>query len=155
MFPNKITLRQAKKQDLEFLFEVSTFAMLPVSLILDKDKVVDPKIRFKEYKAQFEPNKIQIIVFEGKDIGRLRVVDREKEIYVGGIQILPEYQNLGVGTCVFNKLIDQVNKSQKSIVLEVHKVNTKAISFYKKLGFKVESESENKLVMRKDLDKKI
>ncbi len=146
---NQIHLRQAQEDDLMFLFAVSTRAMSPVSEIIDADKIIDQKRRFEEYKLAFDPNKIQVIVFDGQDIGRLRVVHRDGEIYVGGIQILPEYQSRGVGTYIFNQLIDQVTKTKKTIVLEVHKVNMRAISFYKKLGFTVESENDNQLIMRK------
>ena len=149
MIQSIITLRQSTDEDLSFLFNVSTQAMLPVSQILDVDKIIDSKIQLEDYKSKFKPDKIQIIVFDGCDVGRLRVVDKENQIYIGGIQILPQYQNLGIGTWIFEQLIERANISQKTIMLEVHKINTKAISFYDKLGFKIESENQNQFIMVK------
>lgn len=145
----KIKLRKANINDLNFLFDVSTKAMLPVSQILDANKIIDENKKLQKYKAKFEPSKIQIIVMNGNDVGRLRTVNRVNEIYIGGIQILPKYQRLGIGTYILKILFEKAYKSNKSILLEVHKVNSRAIQFYQKLVFTIESETEKQFVMRK------
>jgi len=125
----------AKKEDLHFLFEVSTKAMLPVRIALQPNLKPDLEKEFKAYAKKFEPNKIQIIQFDGKDIGRLRIVRSADEIYVGGIQILPTYQNKRIGSAIFEDLIIEAKELKVPIVLEVSKVNDIAKKFYKKLGF--------------------
>ena len=66
-----ITLRQSTDEDLMFLFNVSTQAMLPVSQILDVDKIIDPEKQLEDYKFKFKPDKIQIIVLVCCVVGRL------------------------------------------------------------------------------------
>jgi ribosomal protein S18 acetylase RimI-like enzyme len=146
--PN-LELRQSTIEDLDFLYKVSTLAMRDVSAILDKDKLINEAHRFDEYKNKFDPQKIAVIVFYAVDIGRLRVVKTSDEIYIGGIQILPEYQGLGIGTKIFENITKEAKIENKTIKLEVHKVNTKAIKFYKKLGFVVTSETEKQFIMKK------
>lgn len=146
--PKEIKLRTATLDDLAFLYNVSISAMGPVSAILDKGREFDEASRFREYKENFHPEKIQVILSDQKEVGRLRVVRSGDEIYIGGIQILPEFQALGIGSGVFKDLIVEANNANKVIRLEVHKVNLKAIKFYEKLEFVVDSQTEKQLIMR-------
>lgn len=126
----KVTLRQAEEKDLPFLFNVSTLAMEPVVKALNGK----PK-DFDEYKKNFKPEKIQIIQYDKHDVGRLRVVRSAENIYVGGIQILPEFQHKGIGTAILKALIAESEQFHFPILLEVHAINLNAQSFYKRLGF--------------------
>ncbi len=142
------TLRKATEEDLAFLFNVSTEAMRPVADRSDAAGRKSEEVRLAEYKAKFIPDAIEVIQHEGEDVGRLRVVRSEDSIYVGGIQILPEFQGKGIGTALFTELIEESNQKRIPIILEVHDVNSGAISFYKNLGF-VEGEKVNdQTVMR-------
>ncbi len=139
------TLRTATKEDADFLFHVKTVAMEPVATAMSS--VFDKEKEFAEFLQKFEPDKIQVIGFENQNIGRLRIVRSPESIYVGGIQIFPEFQAKGIGTAVFNDLISESKLSNVPIKLEVHNVNKKAISFYKKLRFKEVGQIENKILM--------
>ena len=79
----------------------------------------------------------------------MRLVETDNELFIAGIQILPKYRNLGLGTKVLNLLIKQVLITQKSLRLEVQKNNEKAKNLYKRLGFVVESEQEDDYIMIK------
>ncbi len=129
------TLRTATPGDLEFLFNVSTEAMHPVVEQLHPGEVFDREQELGKYKEKFVPEEIQVIQHEGKDVGRLRVVRSPESIYVGGIQILPEFQGKGIGGAIFADLIEESEASRLPITLEVHDVNAKALAFYKNLGF--------------------
>lgn len=140
-------LRKATNADLEFLFRVSTLAMKPVSEALNPDKKFDEEVEFEKYKAKFDADKIDVIQYMGEDVGRLRIVRSPENIYVGGIQILPEFQGKGIGTAIFEELIKESNTLSIPITLEVHDINERAINFYKKLGFALVKNIENKIVM--------
>lgn len=129
------TLRTATPDDLQFLYRVSAEAMCPVVEALHGSGKQDKEKEFRKYKENFEPEKIQVIQFNGKDIGRLRVVRSPESIYIGGIQILPEFQGKGVGSAIVSDLIKESHKLHIPITLEVHDVNTRAMAFYKKYGF--------------------
>ena len=142
------SLRRATAEDLPFLFNVSTEAMKPVVAALNPEREFNREDELEKYKAKFNPNEIELIQYEGQDVGRLRVVRSSESIYVGGIQILPEFQGKGIGTALFTDLMSEAKQSQKPIVLEVHDVNEDAVSFYRKLGFKEGEKVGNQTVMR-------
>lgn len=146
--PKAFTVRKATDDDLPFLFRVSTEAMRPVAEMSDSLNEKPEEERFAEYKEKFVPEAIEVIQHDGKDVGRLRVVRSSDSIYVGGIQILPEYQNKGIGTALFTELIEESKETNIPIVLEVHDVNTRAISFYKNLGFEEGEKVGNQTVMK-------
>ena len=122
--------------------------MRPVVAILNPDKVVDSGEEFERYEEKFNPDEIDIIQFEGQDVGRLRVVRTAESMYIGGIQILPEFQRRGIGTSIVADLINESNLSGIPITLEVHDVNRKALEFYLKLGFIAGEKIHDQTVMR-------
>ena len=125
----------AKESDLHFLFEVSTQAMLPVRKARQPNLERNREKDFKEYSKKFIPGKIQVIQWKGIDVGRLRVVRSSSKIYIGGIQILPKFQNKGIGSAIFKDLIQEAKDSKIPIKLKVAMVNKVAKKFYEKLDF--------------------
>lgn len=125
-----VTLRQAQKEDLLFLYDVSIQAIRPVVELLKSETET-----FEAFKDKFKSEEAQVIQYGEEDVGRLRVVRSKESIYVGGIQILPLFQRKGIGTKVLGELIREAEELQIPIVLEVHEVNASARSFYTKLGF--------------------
>lgn len=138
-----VTLRQAQEKDLLFLYDVLTRAMQPVV-----DALHSTKKTLAEFEKTFEPEKIQVIQYDGKDIGRLRVVRSNETIYIGGLQILPEFQGNGIGTEIMEQLITESNLLGIPITLEVHEINLKAKAFYMKLGFKPSEVVNGKLHLK-------
>lgn len=69
-----------------------------------------------------------------KVIGFCRVIKDQEKNQLQAIYILPDYQNRGIGG-LFWKEAKNFFDSQKDIVVQVTTYNTKAIEFYKKLGF--------------------
>lgn len=141
-------LRAALENDVEFLFRVSTEAMRPVDRALNPNKISDVDEEFKKYQEKFNAGEIDIITYINEDVGRLRVVRTDSSIYVGGIQILPQFQGKGIGTSIFTNLINESDKGGIPITLEVHDVNLDAIKFYKNLGFESVGHEEKKTHMK-------
>lgn len=148
------SLRQATESDLDLLFKASTEGMLPVRKKANPNLVLDLEKEFNEYKEKFDPTKIQVVQYNGTDVGRLRVVRSEDDIYIGGIQILPEYQSKGIGTWIFKNIIKEANKKQLPIKLEVSKINDVAQHFYTELGFVQVDEKGTNLILRYEPNKK-
>lgn len=143
---HKYTLRTAAQSDAEFLFDAKRKAMEPTSVLLGK--FFDRNKEFEEYLSKFEPEKVQVIEYGGMDIGRLRVVRSQESIYIGGIQILPEFQGKGIGASILADIVSESESSGIPITLEVHHVNEKAIAFYMKLGFEETGRTEEQLTMK-------
>jgi ribosomal protein S18 acetylase RimI-like enzyme len=145
---SRYELRAAKKKDLEFLFEVSTIAMLPVRRVNKPSFQPNLEEEFKEYAKKFIPEKIKVIQFKKTDVGRLRVVRTSDEIYIGGIQILPKYQNKGIGSAILEDLVKQSEKLKLPIKLEVAKVNKRGRKFYESFGFVTVGERGTDWIMK-------
>lgn len=122
------TLRDAEQSDLEFLFGV-------VIAVRQTKEIFNWQTELLKYKEKFDPKKIQVIRYQDRDIGRLRVERKTGSIYVGGIQILPIYQNRGIGSAILSDLIAEAGQVGVPLTLEVHEMNTDAYRLYNKLGF--------------------
>ncbi len=69
-----------------------------------------------------------------KIIGVCRVANRPDKNETQAIYVIPEYQGQGIGSALWEKALKFFNP-QKDIMVNVVTYNTKAIEFYKKLGF--------------------
>ncbi len=71
---------------------------------------------------------------DNKIVGFIVIKELAEFIAIGSIYILPNYQNLGIGSGLVNHALKFVSK-QKPIVIKVAEYNLNSINFYKKLGF--------------------
>lgn len=143
----------AEKQEAEPQFQEATEADCELMFRLQKldGAELDPQnisqaATFEEYKKSFVPAEIQVIFLGEEPVGRLRVV-RGEEIYIGGMQILPEHRGKGIGTKILQVLIHESEQTQTPIRLEVFHGNQGALNLYEKMGFKVTEENEKQKIM--------
>lgn len=106
----------------------------------------DEVVRFEIYKREFAPSEIQVIYSGKNPVGRLRIV-RDEDLYIGGLQILPEYRGKWIGTTILERLIEESKETLKSIRLEVFHSNTLAFKLYKKLDFRVIDSNQIQKIM--------
>jgi ribosomal protein S18 acetylase RimI-like enzyme len=71
---------------------------------------------------------------DSKIVGFIVMKELAEFIAIGSIYVLPNYQNLGIGSGLVNHTLKFVSK-QKPIVVKVAEYNQNSINFYKKLGF--------------------
>jgi len=86
---------------------------------------------------------LQIITYEGKDIGTLQTKEHEDYIEIKKLYILSQRQNKGIGTQVLAYLIEHSRNRNKRLNLEVLQVN-RAKNLYSRLGFKVIKENKER-----------
>jgi GNAT superfamily N-acetyltransferase len=122
--------------------------MESVDAALNPSRIFDRDEKLKQYRERFIPKEIQVISYDDEDVGRLRVVRSNESIYIGGIQILPEFQGKGIGTALFLDLIKESETTGLPIALEVHDVNESALRFYMNLGFSDVGHEGNKTLMK-------
>jgi ribosomal protein S18 acetylase RimI-like enzyme len=72
-------------------------------------------------------------VVDGVDAGRLDVEERDEEVFLGLIELAPEYQGRGIGSRLIRVLID--GAGGKRVTLSVLGVNDRAYQLYRRLGF--------------------
>ncbi len=69
-------------------------------------------------------------------IARLLISESQNEVEIYNFGVLKEYQKLGVGSKVLQKLLNHLGEKHSIIWLEVRKSNITAINFYEKYNFK-------------------
>ena len=80
---------------------------------------------------------LSVIEQDGQPIGRLRVLRNETSITLAGIQLLPVYQNQGIGTMLVTQLQREADQQNISLLIAVEKDNPNAQRFYERLGCRV------------------
>jgi ribosomal protein S18 acetylase RimI-like enzyme len=127
----EVRLRAATQEDADFLYDVVKATMKEyVAQVWGWDEAWQ-QAYFREH---FEPSEDRIIVLEDEDIGVISVEQREGEVFLGKIYILPEYQGRGIGSRLINDVLEQAHQRGVPVTLQVIKVNP-ARRLYERLGF--------------------
>lgn len=85
------------------------------------------------------------IIIDDKIIGSVCIKDLENAKLLDEIYLEKEFRNNGIGTDIIMKVVKKSNN--KNIYLWVYKENIKAVSLYKRLGFKIIDETEFRYYM--------
>jgi ribosomal protein S18 acetylase RimI-like enzyme len=136
------SLRSANISDVEFLFQLRIKTMKP--FFKDTFGWNDTKER---EKAVDELNNTQIVIFDKKEIGVIKVLLKSNELHLHQIQILPEFQRKGFGAELIRQIIINSDDLQIPITLFVVK-NTPAKRLYDRFGFVITDEYEHHYKMR-------
>jgi len=94
----------------------------------------------QEVAGRVEDSTTYVIHVDGAAVGRLRLVRPGHEVYLAGIQILPQYQKQGIGTRVLGMVAAEAVGGQVPVTLHVGKRNPDARRLYERLGFRVVAE---------------
>lgn len=84
------------------------------------------------------------IVIDNIIVGCLLVTRKDDGVLLDEIYLEEKYRNKGIGTSI----IKDVLKNNNVVYLWVYKENKKAISLYKRLGFKVKEETDSRYYMK-------
>jgi ribosomal protein S18 acetylase RimI-like enzyme len=76
-----------------------------------------------------------IIEYNGKPAGKIRVQTEEKESWIYGFAVYPDYQGRGIGRSVLSRIIREESKNGRDIFLEVAAENNSALNLYTSCGF--------------------
>jgi ribosomal protein S18 acetylase RimI-like enzyme len=86
------------------------------------------------YQQHFQAADFNIVVYEGKDIGRLYTCWEKNMLRLIDIALLPEYQGQGFGREILHDLLEQAKNKGVGISLYVELTNP-AFNWYSRLGF--------------------
>jgi ribosomal protein S18 acetylase RimI-like enzyme len=138
---NVVELRPATPADSEFCYALRQVALRPY---IEATWGWDDAVQRGFHERGFDPAATQIIMADGRDVGRF-VVDRgPDETFLGLIELLPAYQGQGIGARLIRELIAE----GRPIRLEVLAANTRAYALYQRLGFRETGRTETKVHMR-------
>lgn len=135
-------LRGATNDDLPLLRELRRITM---SDVVTSHYPWDDEIQNKRAESHLDCTKI--IVIDGRDVGMVKVVTYEREMHLSQIQILPEYQERGIGTAIIRDLQAESRRKRIPLTLQVLKKN-RAVGLYLRLGFVVKEEGEHASTMK-------
>ena len=142
----ELHLRKAHTNDSEFVFAVKKAAFQEY---VEQVWGWDDSYQRELHNRRFTDQDVCIIQFRGVDVGFLAMSSTPDTFKVNQIFILPEYQGRGIGSACMTHIIDDANREQKSVALQVLKVNTRGVAFYQQLGFTIVGESSTHFQMEK------
>jgi GNAT superfamily N-acetyltransferase len=110
----------------------------------------------EHYEAYYPDTDHDLILLDGKIIGRLWTARYETELLGIDLAILPEYRNLGIGTMLLHNLFDEAEQTERVFNFHVLKTNAAAIRLYERMNCKfIESNAPTHFKMRWLPDEKI
>jgi ribosomal protein S18 acetylase RimI-like enzyme len=142
---DKVSLRAATDGDFWFAYDAKKAALAEyVAQVWGWDE--DFQRDF--HRREFKPDGTDIIVYDGREIGLLRVEHQPDHVYVRHLYILPEAQNRGIGSHIMKGIVEEAGQKNLPVRLHVLKVNRGAGSLYGRLGFKTIKETDTHYKMQ-------
>jgi ribosomal protein S18 acetylase RimI-like enzyme len=144
-----VKLRLAGKADIPFLLALRAITMnghlLRMGLPVDQDSHLE-RLMYKFDSAH--------IAYAGEQpVGLLKHCAGARVHEIIQIQVVPGWQNRGIGATLVGHVVEEASKSSKAVVLSVLKSNP-AKALYSRLGFRITSESEHEYTMKLDTSSK-
>jgi GNAT superfamily N-acetyltransferase len=139
-------LRAATEDDRAFLYDLMVATM--------KEYVAqtwgwDEEFQRRRFLASNPATRSQIIVVAGQEVGAVSIVEREAELFLASLLILPAHQRQGLGTAILQDLFRRAATLGVPVGLQVLKVNP-ARRLYERLGFTLVGETPTHWLMRRD-----
>ena len=142
----ELSIRKTQATDSEFVFAVKKAAFGEyVEQIWGWDDTYQRDLHYRRFASQ----DIRIIQFRGTDVGFLSTSNTSDALNVNQLYILPESQGKGIGAACMKRIIDNANREQKPVTLQVLKINTRATAFYQTLGFTTVGENATHFQMKR------
>lgn len=101
------------------------------------------------FAAHFDPAWTFVVMAGGEDVGAITVDWRDDALFIGNIEVLPEWQGRGIGTAMLEEAISAAERRGLPVALRVLKINDAARRLYERLGFIVEGETATHHRMRR------
>ena len=135
-----VSLRPATKDDEAFLLHlfISTRPEFSLLNLPESQKQALLSMQFNAQRQQYEESYPQaesnILLQDGRPIGRMLVDRTTSEITLIDIALLPEHRNAGLGTHLIQGLLAEATQAKKPVRLHVLKSNP-ALHLYERFGF--------------------
>lgn len=146
MTNHRIIFRPAKDEDREWLWTLKRATMREyVAAVFGWEDEAQRRM----FEAKFEPARLRIIQSEGRDVGLLEYEERADHFFLARLEILPVFQNRGIGSAVIGAVIETAQAEAKGVRLQVLRSNP-ARRLYERLGFLPEEETATHCRMRRE-----
>ncbi|MDH4156207.1 MAG: GNAT family N-acetyltransferase [candidate division Zixibacteria bacterium] len=143
---NDLRLRKATPGDSQFAFRTKKAAFGKyVEAVWGWDEEEQRQLHERRFASQ----EFQVIQVSDIDVGIFATVRQPDCIRVHQMFILPEYQNRGIGAACMMRIIEEAAASRLPVRLRVLKINSRAIAFFRRLGFRDIGETDNHVTMER------
>ncbi len=148
-----VQIRRATEQDIAFLTDVAVATLKADDRWPQGEDEAGYRDGYAEWTREQvrgdEPNSaLYVLEVGGARVGRLRVVSPGHLVEIAGIQVMPEFQEQGIGTDVIRVLIDQAQTAGLPLELGVERDNPRARALYERLGLLEYAIDDNEVRMR-------
>ena len=152
-----VSLRPVTTEDEEFLFELFCKSVAEDLTGIDgAQRDVILRMQFnaqrRSYQAEFPNADHEIILLDGRVIGRVIVERAEKEHRGVDIALLPEERSAGLGGMLIQELLDEAASVGKPFRISVVRTNP-AMHLYNRLGFKTTGETLTHFMLEWESDR--
>ena len=144
---NRVTLRPVVAPDDEqFLQELYTNVRDDLVGIFDNEHLERQMLQTQylgqkmTYESEFPNADHDIVLLDGRPVGRLLVERRHDSVFGVDLAVLSEFRNLGIGTVIVDRLIEEGSQRGVPFIISVVKSNP-AFRLYRRLGCNVDGES--------------
>lgn len=103
----------------------------------------DTDFQIARFESSYDGANFSWIVCSGVTMGLLCTKESPVEIHVHLLILFEDHQRKGIGKAVMSYIQEDARIKGKSIALSSFKANTKAVKFYRSLGYVERSEDEN------------
>ena len=142
----ELNIRKARLIDSEFVFAIKEKAFREyVEQVWGWDENHQRELHITRFAAQ----DFRIIRIRGIDVGFFATSNTSEAVKLHQLFILPEYQGRGIGSACMTRIVNEANLAQKPMMLQVLKINTRAVAFYQRLGFTIADDDSTHVQMEK------
>ena len=143
-----LTRRAVTAQDDEFLFELFKWARLgDLAALLLPPATIEGLMRVQyvgqkqTYRAQYSSGD-EIVLVNGKPVGRIWVYRGPAEHHLVDIALLPEYRNRGIGAALVSEAVSAARAAGVALRCSVAVNNPGSLRFHQRLGFRIVARDE-------------
>lgn len=140
-----ISYRKGKPKDFDYTFRVKVNS---TKQLVEKIWGWDYDVQLNYHKNQFDHKNIKIILKDQQEVGYISILSDTGICFIENIIIDKPYQGENIGTNVLIDTIEFGLENNKSIELQVLKINLQAKRLYEKLNFRIFAETELHYKMR-------
>ena len=152
--PSNVTLRSVGPNDYDFLLEVYASTRAEELALVPWTKEQQQAFVQSQFAAQqdhyatkYPTASHDIIMSNGRPVGRLYVARLDHEIRIVDITVLPAERNVGIGSYLIKQLLDEASRTGKITRIYVEEFNP-SLRLFERLGFMASEQRGIHLLMQ-------
>lgn len=140
----RMALRPAKPIDYGFARQ-TCFAALRA--LVEADYGWDEALEDGRFARQFVQDQVEILSFDGRDVGWLQSSPDRGALRLIGLCIVPGFRGRGLGRFALEQIQARAKKQRRSLLLSLSRIDP-SLGFYRRLGFRLAAADPYQLHLR-------